>query len=184
VEPPRRELRRGITETKIMNWLLSTYLYKDAKEMLLSMFPSFKYDLLLEMSMVSSVASTLEVLLGFKLIVFIAFIISAITEFITGVYASVFIRKEKFESAKIGRFVIKLFILIVILFITNAYGKGMPEGNSLFTDGMRWLYGFIFALGALEYITSILENYAVIKGYTKSYYIDKITGAFNKFFHL
>jgi hypothetical protein len=163
--------------TKILN----TYQFESVKDLFFSVFPTAKYHLFLEVTLISSFAAMCELVFGFKLIVLVAFVFCASLEFVSGVIASVFVKKESFESTKAFRFVFKAAILLGVLFITNTFSKGYPGDNSLMSDCMKWLYGFLFAVGALEYLTSIIENYAVINGKEKSYYIDKIRNGLNIF---
>ena len=159
-------------------WFIGTYAYSDVKEFLLSLFPSYKYQLH-NLTLILSVFSALiNMFFGIGPIIAFAMIVAILAETWTGLKAS-FIRKEKYSSHKFSRCVIKVAVWYTLLFITNSFAVdfGARDGvfsyvTSLFFDFIRVM---ILSFFAIEYVTSILENLAVIDGKPKDALISVIS---------
>lgn len=164
--------------------ILQGYQYEGTADFFRSLFPSFKYTYTAQLLCISSVAASVELLFGFKMWTFVAFVIAAVTELVSGIYASVWVRKEKLESGKFSRFAFKLILMLTGLYIVRAFNIEWDGRNDLIHSAFDWLYSFLFVYGALEYLISIMENKAVIEGKPKDYYSsyikEKLDNLFNK----
>jgi hypothetical protein len=159
---------------KAIDYILKSYLWSDTYDFVCSMFPSYKYGMTFLLIFLSGFTANIELLFGFKYFTFIAFLIGAVIELTSGIYASISVRKEPFQSQKLGRFGFKFVLLMIGLFMLTQFGKEWEGKNELIKTVFDWVYAFIFTLGALEYMTSILENYAVTQGKPKDYYVSII----------
>ena len=94
----------------------------------------------------------------------VAFAILALAELITGLYASVIVRKEKLQSGKMGRFTFKLAMIFIVIYVINTFMKQFQNQSPALHTLFDWMYTGVFAYSALEYLVSVLENVAVITG--------------------
>lgn len=159
---------------KFINDIFNGYQWAGIKGFFLSMFPSIKYELTLAIISLSSIGATVELLFGFKMWTFGCFIVAAVMELTSGIYASAVVQKQPLQSSKMGRFAFKLILLFAGLYIlhgfANEYEERIPWVSSLF----NWVYVLVFVVGALEYAISILENRAIIEGKPKEYYTKRL----------
>lgn len=164
--------------------ILKSYQYEGIESFITSLFPSYKYHATVTLLCISSLGATVELLFGFKMWTFIAFVVAAFTELISGIYASVWVRKEKFESVKFSRFAFKLVLMLVGLYIIHSFNQEWEGRNDFIHEAFGWLYAFLFIYGAFEYLISIMENKAVIEGKQKDFYSsflkEKLDNFFNK----
>lgn len=109
---------------------------------------------------ISPIALLVEKYIGLQPIAYLGFVILFILEFVTGVSASVFIRKEKFESFKMGRIVLKIFVYSIILGLLNVFKKYVGGYVILGFDFnfFEWTYFLIINILILQLIISVLEN--------------------------
>src|ERR1700748_1205056 len=106
----------------ILKDILFSFGYKNLHDFLDTTFlikKGIMMNILLFSLSISPIALLVEQYIGIKPIAYFAFVVLFVLEFITGVSASVFIRKEKFESFKMGRIVLKIFAYSIILGLTN-----------------------------------------------------------------
>jgi len=158
----------------ILNHIAHCYSYKTSAEMFDSLIPSVKYNSM-DISVIAAMIVTfLEIYIGFKGATIIAFLVLATTEFLTGVYASVKVSGEDFESEKLARFSIKFMVLLVTFYCCNSFRKEFQETSAIISSVFNWAFYFGFAFFALEYLVSVLENLAVISGKPKSEFINAI----------
>lgn len=167
---------------KITNSILKSFGWDCISGLLLSITPSYKYSMTLLVLSISGLSALVENLFGFNYMTFVGFIALMLLEVITGIYASVKVRKEPLQSAKMSRFSIKVFIIMTLLFITYQFQKGFKIDNTLVSTLFNWVWNFLFAWFALEYLISVLENYASIKGKDASAMIKSIKDKFNSIF--
>jgi hypothetical protein len=159
---------------RTINKILNSFSWDSIQDLFWSAFPSSKYHLVLEVVTISSFTAMIEVMFGFKFFTFIAFLIGALIELLSGVYSSVWVKGDSLDSTKLFRWLFKLILLLGGLYMANTFKNEFAESNSLLHDSFQWVYAFIFSIGALEYFISILENYAVAKGKTKDYFTKKM----------
>ena len=104
---------------------------------------------------VATISSLIEKYFGFEPLVFSAFCILLLLEFITGIMAS--IREgKKIESRKFGRFVFKVFIYTIMISLVNILNIN-SEGRAI-----SRVYGFMHHLIidyiSIQLIISVFEN--------------------------
>lgn len=160
-----------------MNWFLRmirTFEYESLSDLVKSLTPAYKYQLLSIVSITSLVSMTCEQLLGLNGLSLIAFIVIMLVEVISGINAS---RKlgQTFESKRFSRFLFKLFYYLAILFFVHTMGnQEAAKHNDIVAGIYKWLHSYLLIHIGAENIISILENKAVIDGKEKSAYIDGI----------
>lgn len=138
------------------------YGWNDASDFFISLAPSFKYHLGFISMTVSAVWATIQLLMGFTNYSMIAFAALAFLELASGLYASVVVKKNRLESHKMGRFLIKLAIMLICLFVLGTFAKE-NEGTFIGTI-FQWMRDGVFGFTVFEYLVSVLENVAVITG--------------------
>lgn len=166
--------------------IVQGYGWDDAWGFLLSITPSVKYHATTILLTISGVATTVEVVLGIKGATALAFCVLALVELVTGIYASLKVRKEKYESFKIGRFTIKIGVILAVLYILNTFAKEFATSVPLMGQAFELMQVGMFAYSAQEYLVSVLENLAAISGKEKTHLLnlfkDLFLNAFNSFF--
>ena len=140
----------------------STLHYKNFK-------PMFAFSLT-----IGSASSLIDKFLGLEPLMFLAFSMLLILEFITGVLASI---KEgsKIESRKFGRFVFKVFIytlMISVVHIMNVSSEGR-----VISKVYSFIYWVIVDYISLQLIISVFENCSRL-GFSES---SKVFKRINKF---
>ena len=123
---------------------------------------------------VGSASSLIDKFLGLEPLMFLAFSMLLILEFITGVLASI---KEgsKIESRKFGRFVFKVFIytlMISVVHIMNVSSEGR-----VISKVYSFIYWVIVDYISLQLIISVFENCSRL-GFSES---SKVFKRINKF---
>ena len=154
--------------------LIHGYHFAGIKDLFESQFPSAKYHVGLLLIITSALTAQVELSFGFKMYTLVAFFIGALLELGSGIYANVIIGKQPFESSKLGRWALKFVILMLGLFVLHSFARQWIVINPLVADTFQWIYAFVFTEGAMEYTLSIFENYALISGKPKDYYITLI----------
>ena len=149
---------------KIINKAMAGYGWNDANDFVLSIFPSSKYHMTNLVIIFTSVFASFEVFLGLTHSTMVAFAVLALTEVTTGLYASVIVRKEPLESGKMGRFMLKLAVLMVVIYVVHTFKLQFENKNIVLHTLFDWMYSGVFAYTALEYLVSVLENISVITG--------------------
>lgn len=169
----------------LINRFLATYGFSGIKDFLLSLFPSFKYgmqDYTLSFSVLLAVISEV---LGMSPFIVLVMFMAVIIETMTGIRAS---KKQggHFESFKFSRCIIKVFVWVFLFFMFHSFSKDMQ------TRSDNWIYFFgvlVFDVlhvttmiyFVIEYVTSILENLAVLDGKPKESLVMAMSGMFNSF---
>ncbi len=108
----------------------------------------------------STVTVYIEKFIGLQPAAYFSLIILFILEFVTGVSASVYIRKEKFESMKMGRIVLKIFVYSIVLGLMNIFNKHVG-GHSVFGlnfNFFEWIYFIVLNILILQLLVSVMEN--------------------------
>lgn len=169
---------------KFLYKLLATYAYNSPREFFESMFPSWKYQLQYLSLILSGISGALSYLFGFGPALGFALFVAVIVEVWTGIKAS----KKKgydFESFRFSRCILKLTIWGVLFYVIHQFENEYAE-RTHFLDVAAYIFFkilFLFALSffAIEHITSILENKAVISGKPKTALIEVIQATWKKF---
>ena len=165
---------------------LTTYGWASNKEFMLSLFPSAKYGTMGMNIGFASVSAFFVEYLGISPALIPALVIILGTELWTGIRASTTKKKEKFESGKFSRFVIKLCVWMVLFYTAHSF-MNEYRGQETLVQILAYTFFevlkvFLMSLFLVENITSILENLAVLDGKPKAAYIDKTKELFNAFF--
>lgn len=160
---------------KFISKFLASYDYPSLKDFLLSLFPTWKYQIQTAAFVLSGIAAGINNLIGIGPILISAMVIAVIIEIVSGIKAS---RSQdlNFESFKFSRCIFKLAIWFALFFIAHSFESEYASKNH-FMDILAYLFFkslFIglMALFLIEYITSILENLSVLDGKDKTYYIE------------
>lgn len=164
--------------------LLESYDYGSFKELLQSMFPSWKYELQALSLLLSSISGAISYLFGFGPALGIAMLVAVAMEIYTGIKAS---KKQgkPFESFKFSRCVLKFALWAIIFYIIHAFEKEYMARTNLF-DVLAYAFFKIVFLSTItmflvEHLTSILENKSVIDGQPKTALIEVVQGFWKKF---
>lgn len=165
---------------------LSTYGWATNKDFMLSLFPSAKYGTMGGSISFAAVSAFFVQYLGISPALIPALVVILCTELWTGIRASTKMKKEKFESGKFSRFVIKLCVWMVLFYTAHSFMNEYRAQETLvqilaFTF-FEVLKVFLMSLFLVENVTSILENLAVLDGKPKAEYIDKTKELFTAFF--
>jgi phage-related holin len=157
--------------------LLATYEYGSFKELLYSMFPTWKYHLQPLSIFISAVSGLLSYLFGFGPALGFAMLITVIIEVYSGIRAS---KKEgkDFESFRFSRCILKLALWGILFYIIHAFENEYADRTHVF-DLVAYLFFKLIFVGLMtlfvvEHITSILENKAILDNKPKTYFIEFI----------
>lgn len=163
---------------------LMGYGYSSVTEFLQSLCPSSKYQLQAPTLAVSTFVAFLCHYLGIGFLVCIAMFLAVIVETLSGILASQK-RNEPFESFRFSRCVLKVFIWISLVFISNCFYLECAQGLTWMDRMGAWFFDIvkhlILVYFVVEYIVSILENLAVIDGKPKTEFIDVINNLWHAF---
>jgi hypothetical protein len=157
--------------------------YSSLNEFLMSVFPSFKHKYLsILIISVSAISGYVELYLGMKMLTLVAFVMLLTVELVSGIYASVFVKKQKLESARMQRFTIKLTLWLIALFITFSFYKEFEPKSTAAAALFAWMHSGLMIYAALEYLVSVLENIAVISGDTNNKLLVAFKTKIDKYF--
>lgn len=166
---------------KVINYVVSNFGFDDVSDFTNSLV--HKNTMLLSIPF-AGLSSIIETVFGLQGLTILAFVVLVTLELVTGLYASK-VRGEAIVSNKFGRFGLKVFVWITLLFVLNSLKKeyhdsGLFNGmaNALFT----WLHGTLFIYINLEYLISVLENLGVITGKNNDGVIKLIRKRFEQIF--
>lgn len=158
---------------------LAAYDWHSFEEFVLSIFPSYKYQLHGAVLAISFISGSVNYLFGVTPALAMAMFVAIVVEVWTGIRAS---RRQgkSFESFRFSRCIIKIAIWLAILYIIHAFKREFQDSTNLIDIAAYGFFSFVFvaALTAflVEYVTSILENVSVLKGMEKTALIDAIKG--------
>ena len=156
---------------------LMAYDYKSFAEFVLSIFPSYKYQLQGFVFAVSAISGLINYVFGITPFLAFAMFVAIIVEIWTGITAS---KKQgkKFESFRFSRCMIKIAIWLTVLFIINAFKLEFETSVNWIDLAAFLFFKFVFVASLtafmVEYVTSILENVSVLKGKEKTALIEAI----------
>ena len=158
---------------------LAAYDWASFEDFALSLFPSFKYQLHGLMIMISVISGIVNYSFGIQPALCVAMFLAVIVEVKTGIMASKKLG-HKFESFKFSRCFIKIAIWLVILFIIHAFEKEYESRTNLIQLAAYGFFNFVYVVSLtgflVEYLTSILENIAVLQNKPKTELIEAIQG--------
>lgn len=161
-----------------LHWLCGTYGFENGKEFLLSVCPSFKYDIQSVTIPLSIVTGIITSILGIGPILAFAMFIAILVETWTGIKASLAKRKESFDSFKFSRCVIKICVWLTIIFIVHSFSMDCAAHTGWMYALGSYFFDFVklavLTYFLVEYMTSILENLSVIDGKPKDALITAI----------
>lgn len=164
---------------KFLNFFVSSFGFECTSDFTDSMIHPKMLAITLPLAFISS---TLELLLGLQSLTVIAFVILVTLELITGIVASK-LRKEPIVSRKFGRFGLKVFVWLMLIFITNTmrieYLNSEETFRSLASGFFTWLHGALFIYVIIEYLISVLENLGSITGKSKDNLVKSIISKLN-----
>jgi hypothetical protein len=162
--------------------IIHTYGWESKVDFLQSMVPSVKYHAALLSITLSGVLAFFTSIADISIISAGGFALLAFVELCTGIIASVVYKKERLKSVKMGRFVVKLSLMLVCLFILGAFATEFSKSNVLLGELFSWMRDGVFAFTAIEYLVSVLENVAVISGQPNSRLLSAIRNKMDKVF--
>lgn len=112
----------------------------------------------------STIFVQIEQFIGLHPLAYLSFILFFILEFATGVAASVWIKKEKFQSLKMGRIVLKIFVYSIILGLMNIFSKeiGGHAVAGIEFNFFEWIYFLVINILILQLLVSVLENCEIL----------------------
>ena len=161
------------------NSILEGFEFSDKLDFVQSIAPTFRYDLLLLIPMISFPLATISKIFGLDALAIGALLVVMLLEVCSGLYASR-IAKIPFSSRKLSRFTFKVACYLVLISVPYLFFVNYQQrGNHLAASIFEWLHVFLVTQIVLENIFSILENIAVINGQSKTYWIEKIKKKIN-----
>lgn len=109
---------------------------------------------------ISSIVAVINMIFGFNHSFLMAYVILIVSEWITGVIASLD-RGEKHESRKLGRMLLKIGVYSVPLYVLNAFSKNtnFPSIQGYELDVFLWLYWTVLTVIIWQLVISLLENF-------------------------
>lgn len=162
--------------------LLRTFDWHSISEFMLSMAPSFKYNLNVKLMIIAFIWVAVDKGLGLDDTAFIGLLLAFVTELVSGIAASR-VRKEAFSSLKLSRFSVKVACYLSMIGISYAFAQNFKHRNDDVAFWVfDWLHIFLIVQIVFEHIVSILENIGVITGKDKTHWIIKITQKLNSLF--
>ncbi len=166
-----------------INRLLATYGFVGIQDFLLSLFPSFKYGVQGYTLSLSAVVAVVSELLGMSPMLVLVMLVAVIVETTTGISASKKMGGH-FESFKFSRCVFKVFVWVLLFFIFHCFAQDMAhhENSWIYQCGV-WIFDVLHVTTmvyfVIEYVTSILENLAVLDGKPKEALVVALTDLFD-----
>jgi len=163
-----------------VNKFLAAYDWHSFEEFVLSIFPSYKYQLHGAVLAISFLSGSVNYLFGVTPALAIAMFMAIVIEVWTGIRASK--RQGKsFESFRFSRCIIKIAIWLAILYIIHAFKREFQESTNLIDIAAYGFFSFIFVCVSdcffwLSMLLLFLENVSVLKGKEKTALIEAIQG--------
>jgi len=154
---------QGFGYRNIDDFLNSTFHYKH-----LSAFG------VLLITLTGYLATLIEEYIGVTALVYVAFIILLVGEFVTGIMASLK-QGQKIQSRKFGRMIIKIGAYTVILGVLNIFAKHLPTPEVFDFDINihKWLFYAVFNMIIVQLLISVFENLDKL-GLTETSFVLKV----------
>jgi len=132
---------------------------------------------------IAGISAFVETYFGMRLVTIIAFLVLMTLELVSGLFASVLLKK-KIESKKLSRFGFKVATWMILFFVINSIRLQFKEDGPLIATVFDWIFNVILSYVALEYLVSVLENYAVITGKPQSKIIMALQKKLDQLFNI
>lgn len=130
----------------------------------------------------ASLSATVEAVFGLEAITVFAFVIGSAAELISGISASLLARKEKLSSRKAYRWILKLSLWLIIIFMLHSFREHFEKNNKeLIATGFEYLHSLVMIFVAQEYVISIAENISTLSGKSNSWLIAGIRRTLSRF---
>jgi phage-related holin len=146
---------------RMINYFLKGFGFTDVDEFFKSSFgfiytstSIIKIDIIL-----AFIFSTVSFLFGFNHLFLIAYVVLLVSEWYTGVQASLK-RGERHESRKFGRMLLKIATYLVPIYILNTFAKNADfiKIMDFELDPFSWLYWAVLLGIIWQLLVSLLEN--------------------------
>lgn len=132
----------------------------------------------------AGISSIIESIFGLQSVTIFAFTLLVTLELITGITASK-VKRRKIVSRRFGRFGLKVFVWLSLIFILNTLRLEYLLHEDFFgaiAYGLfTWLHGTLFIYVCLEYLISVIENLGDISGKSTKGITKKIREKFKGF---
>jgi len=169
---------------KLVLKFLASYGYHSFDEFLLSLSPSFKYNLQSFTITMSLIAAFIDHVFGIGPGLAVAMFIAVIIETWSGIKASK-IKGICFESFRFSRCILKVAVWFGLLYLVHAFEMDFADKQTFFAPLAHLFFQLIFIViltyFLIEYVTSILENYGVISGRGKDALINTLKELWTNF---
>ena len=145
---------------KILEFILAAFGFSNWYEFKESTFGFIMSLKIISLSaLFATVSTVINDVFGFSHLFLVAYILLLIFEYLTGVIASIK-RKEKHESRKLGRMLLKIAVYLVPIYILNTFQKEVefPSIADYEIDPFKWLYWTVVLVIVWQLIVSLLEN--------------------------
>lgn len=159
--------------------IIESFGFKQHGDLLNSLFPSIKYQILGFTITLSAISSFANKLFGLEALTILAFVFMLMMEFASGIIASK-IKGKRIESRLMGRFLVKVFLWLTCLFFIHTLQMDYEAKSKLIAGSLQWLHSGLMIYVSLEYLISILENIAVISGKSNDVLIKYIRKKINQ----
>lgn len=159
--------------------IIESFGFQHYSDLLASLFPSTKYQILGFTVTFSAVSGLAEKLFGLEALTIIALVFMLMMEFASGIIAGK-IKGKRIESRLMGRFLVKVFLWLTCLFFIHTLQVDYETKNQLIAGALHWLHSGLMIYVSLEYLISILENIAVISGKSNDVLIKYIRKKINQ----
>ncbi len=142
---------------KFLNFTVQTFGFTNCGEFLASMTNKGLFPVILS---ISALTTFIAIKLGIQEYTVVAIAIALGTELVTGLWASVLVKREKPESEKFARFGLKAFVWFVFVYVAHTLDL-QYKGHWM---GFFWdnVHTYLVTYITLHYLISIDENMATI----------------------
>lgn len=148
-----------------------TFGYNSIKDFVLSTFTLKLMPLTIPFAAISGIV---EVIFGLKLLTITAFVLIMIVELISGMWLSIWVRKEKFSRRKFSRFGLKAFVWFSILFLLNQFTSEAAAKDMSVLAVYEYLHTTFITYVSIEYALGATTNLAKVMGKESDPFYKKI----------
>lgn len=146
-----------------IDYILKAFGFENVTDYGKSVVGGLKNDFALKLLFVSALGSAryfVESLSGLDIAVFFAFVFLIVAEFWTGIRVSLNVKKEKVQSRKMGRMILKIGTYIAILSVLNVFAINIdaPDVAGVEMNPFKWLYYTVFIAIVFQLVISWFEN--------------------------
>jgi len=133
---------------------------------------------------IAGISAFFEGIFGLQSLTILAFVVLVTLELITGLRASIVLGR-RIESKKFGRFGLKVFVWVTLLFVLNSlkieYLSHEGSFGKVAYELLNWLHGTLFIYINIEYLISVLENLSIVSGKKNDTMIEMIKNKLKSF---